>query len=194
MFAKETRPVRGFHETTSTPTHYHCHRLAATLVDVEIWTRVAGMAQLKYLIAVDTSEEAEEVMAAAKRLATATDAELSCVTVLRPLASGFTMGGMGMPPYSEEVAALELNVTNDVRTQLENLAAEFGIQAEDVHVLQGNPATEIRALADKENVDLIVIGTHGRHGLGLVLGSTANSLLHGVNCDVLVIRIHPVAD
>ncbi len=39
------------------------------------------------------------------------------------------------------------------------------------------------------DADLIVLGTHGRHGLGLILGSTANGVLHGASCDVLAVRI-----
>jgi universal stress protein A len=59
-------------------------------------------------------------------------------------------------------------------------------------VLIGSPAVEIRELAASLGVDLIVIGTHGKHGLGLLLGSTANAVLHGVPCDVLAVKIHPV--
>jgi universal stress protein A len=36
---------------------------------------------------------------------------------------------------------------------------------------------------------LIVIGTHGQKGLQLLLGSTANAVLHGAGCDVLAVRI-----
>ena len=40
--------------------------------------------------------------------------------------------------------------------------------------------------------DLIVVGSHGRHGLALLLGSTANDVLHGAPCDVLAVRLkHP---
>jgi universal stress protein A len=34
-----------------------------------------------------------------------------------------------------------------------------------------------------------VIGTHGRHGLGLLLGSTVNAVLHGLDTDALAVRI-----
>ena len=42
--------------------------------------------------------------------------------------------------------------------------------------------------------DLIVVGSHGRHGLALLLGSTANDVLHGAPCDVLAVRLQKKAD
>jgi universal stress protein A len=35
----------------------------------------------------------------------------------------------------------------------------------------------------------VVLGTHGQKGVQILLGSTANSVLHGANCDVLVVRV-----
>jgi universal stress protein A len=43
--------------------------------------------------------------------------------------------------------------------------------------------------AEKLNADLIVLGSHGRHGMRLLLGSTANAVLHHSKCDVLAVRI-----
>ncbi len=43
--------------------------------------------------------------------------------------------------------------------------------------------------AERLGVDLIVVGSHGRHGVRLLLGSTANAVLHGAKCDVLAVRI-----
>jgi universal stress protein A len=38
-------------------------------------------------------------------------------------------------------------------------------------------------------VDLVVVGSYGRHGLQLLLGSTANGVLHLAACDVLAVRV-----
>jgi universal stress protein A len=44
-------------------------------------------------------------------------------------------------------------------------------------------------MAVERGADLIVIGSHGRHGLQLLLGSTANGVLHLSECDVLAVRV-----
>ena len=38
-------------------------------------------------------------------------------------------------------------------------------------------------------VDLIVVGSHGRHGFALLLGSTSTGVLRGAQCDVLAVRV-----
>lgn len=53
----------------------------------------------------------------------------------------------------------------------------------------GRPVEKIIDVAKSETADLIVVGSHGRHGLGLLLGSTANGVLHRAECDVLTVRI-----
>ncbi len=53
----------------------------------------------------------------------------------------------------------------------------------------GVPGQEIVRLAEQEQIDLIIVGSHGRHGLALLLGSTASNVLHHAKCDVLAIRL-----
>ena len=146
------------------------------------------MAQLKYLVAVDNTEEADEVMAAARKLADATGAELACTTVIRPMIQ--TYGPFDIAGYSQQLVDLEEQAVDFAKQRLETLSAEYRINAADVHIRRGNPAMEIRALASELASDMIVIGTHGRHGLGLILGSTANAVLHGIGCDALVVKVH----
>lgn len=44
-------------------------------------------------------------------------------------------------------------------------------------------------IAEENNVDLIVVGSHGRKGIKMLLGSTANAVLHHAGCDVLAVRL-----
>ena len=71
----------------------------------------------------------------------------------------------------------------------ENLRQPLSISAANQHLIFGRPETEIHALAEQIGADLIVVGSHGRTGLALLLGSTANGVLHGATCDVLAVRV-----
>ena len=53
----------------------------------------------------------------------------------------------------------------------------------------GMPKQEICQYARDNGCDLIVMGSHGRHGISLLLGSTANGVLHDMPCDVMAIKI-----
>lgn len=84
--------------------------------------------------------------------------------------------------YSEDVKAQALKKLNDI-------AAKNDIPTDNINVKIGSPADEIHHVAEELNADLIVIGTHGQSGLRLLLGSTANAVLHGVKRDVLAVKI-----
>ncbi|MCR9278379.1 MAG: universal stress protein [Pseudomonadaceae bacterium] len=143
------------------------------------------------LIAVDTTDEADEVMAAAQAVIP-DGCRSSAVTVVKPLARVY--GGLDMSTMADTSITFEQEALKQSAASLTKLAGGYGVAAEDCHVRLGTPAHEIRSIAEELGADLIVLGTHGRHGLGLVLGSTANSVLHGVKCDVLSVKIHPVDD
>jgi nucleotide-binding universal stress UspA family protein len=57
------------------------------------------------------------------------------------------------------------------------------------HLAVGQPPVEILRVARTATADLIVVGTHGRTGVGrLVLGSVAERLVREAGCSVLVVR------
>jgi len=67
--------------------------------------------------------------------------------------------------------------------------AERGMKNVETHVWYGPPAAAIVEAAQVEKVDLIVMSTHGRSGLGrLILGSVAESVLRGTRTPILVVR------
>ena len=88
---------------------------------------------------------------------------------------------------------LERDYSNDIQEQatkaLRDIAHRHNIPSTHVHVSIGSPAEEIHFMADKISADLIVIGTHGQSGVKLLLGSTANAVLHGVKSDVLAVKV-----
>lgn len=47
---------------------------------------------------------------------------------------------------------------------------------------------EVINFAEEQNIDLIIVASHGHHGITTLLGSTANGIVHSAPCDVLVVR------
>ena len=150
------------------------------------------MSYEQILVAVDLTEEADEVLAAACSVADEQNAKLTSLTVVKPLAHVY--GSLDMAPVATGSIDFEKEAVKQAWEQLSEMSAEYKIKAEDATARLGSPAFEIRTLAEELKADLIVIGTHGRHGLGLLLGSTANAVLHGVPCDVLAVKIHPLEE
>ncbi len=140
------------------------------------------------LVAIDLSDEASEVLAAAQQQASYQESPvLHLVNVVKPLHHTHAALDVGTSAAS---AGLDKQLHDSAREAILGYAGDMGIPAQNTHIRTGNPAAEIKALADEVQADLIIIGTHGRHGLGLLLGSTANGVLHGAACDVLTVRIH----
>jgi len=139
------------------------------------------------LVAVDLTEESEQVLARAREIRASQGTRLHLMSVIRPLAEIY--GGMDMTVLSPDVLRLEKEAEDQARQRLEELAGQSGIPEDEIFLVRGNPAAEIRAQAEAIGADLVIMGTHGRHGLGLLLGSTANGVLHGIGCDVLAVRI-----
>ena len=71
---------------------------------------------------------------------------------------------------------------------LSKLAGELGLDDEHIHLVLGSTKHEVLSMAKDKQVDLIVAGSHGKHGLALLLGSTANAILNSAECDVLIVR------
>lgn len=137
------------------------------------------------LLAVDYSEQSTYVADKAKSLASLYQAKLSIIHVL---------DNIPMPDTNYGVVISLTQVSSDVLLEAEkakftNLGDYLAIDLASRWLLWGVPKQEIIHIAEQEQVDLIVVGSHGRHGLALLLGSTANSVLHYAKCDVMAIRL-----
>jgi len=141
----------------------------------------------KVLVAVDLSSESEVVLRKAMQISDP-DAELNLVYVQEPMDNVY----VGIVPQSAAFSGLgdlEAQLGEELKEKLEALGKKFDLPEDKLHILHGSPAHEIRRFAETYAAELIVIGTHGQKGLQLLLGSTANAVLHGAVCDVLSVRI-----
>ena len=89
-----------------------------------------------------------------------------------------------------DLSMLQQQQFDQARERLDNFAKGYPqLTPEQRHLAYGQPRQEIHRLAEEQQCDLIIVGSHGRHGLALLLGSTANDVLHGAPCDVLAVRL-----
>jgi universal stress protein A len=97
--------------------------------------------------------------------------------------------GSGFGPG--EGLAVEGRLVAELSAQLTDIADEVnrgGVDCTSI-VRVGHPASEIVDFARRENTDLIIMGTHGRTGLGhVLLGSVAERVVRQAPCSVLVVR------
>lgn len=142
------------------------------------------MSEYKHiLVGVDLTVESHDVSKRACALRNAFDARLSCVHVIEPLSLAY---GGDIPM---DLSTIQEQIQDTAKAHLSEFARSLNISEADQHLIFGRPETEMQTLANEIGADLIVIGSHGRHGLALLLGSTANGVLHGAPCDVLAVRV-----
>lgn len=137
------------------------------------------------LLAADYSESSNIVARKAKAMADTYRARLSIVHALDDIPLPDTSYGTVIP--LDEVSSEQPLQT--AKQQLLKMAHELGVEKQNCWLVWGSPHDEVVRIAEQHQVDLIVTGSHGRHGLALIMGSTANSVLHHAECDVLAVRI-----
>jgi universal stress protein A len=137
----------------------------------------------RILLAVDLTEDCKQVAARALELAEHSSAAIHIVHVIEPLSLAY---GGDIPM---DLSSVQDQIHDQARSHLAKFSSELGIQEQRRHLVFGRPESEIHRIANEEAADVIVVGSHGRHGIALLLGSTANGVLHGATCDVLAVRV-----
>lgn len=135
------------------------------------------------LVAVDLTEESLPVIERARALAAANGASLDLVHVIEPLSLAY---GGDIPM---DISSVQDQIHEQAKRHLGEFAATHNVPDAQQHLIFGRPDSEIQRLAIELKSDIIVVGSHGRHGFALLLGSTANGVLHGATCDVLAVRV-----
>jgi universal stress protein A len=135
----------------------------------------------RILVAIDIYSEYDQVLKRALSIAKNVS-HLNIVFVTLPTTY--------FQPYISAVGGdYVADIHKQAKARLGKIGQTHNISNKNLYLPIGNSADEIHALANEIKADLIVIGTHGRSGLKLLLGSTANSVLHGAKQDVLAVRI-----
>jgi len=138
----------------------------------------------RLLLAVDFAPETEQVIARAVQLRERYGARLSLLHVVEYLPMAYS-GDLVLPDDFD----LEQELLTVAKRQMAALGERLAVAEEERRIEIGGTGHTILRVADETDVDLIVLGSHGRHGLAALLGSTARSVLNGAKCDVLAVRV-----
>jgi universal stress protein A len=140
----------------------------------------------RILAAIDFSHDNRVVIDRAVDIARRYQAKLTLLHVVENVALY-----QGDDPQFFDAIAIQKQLVERATRQMNSLRAQVPVAGVETRIEKGAPKHEIVRVADEEQIDLIVIGSHGRHGLQLLLGSTANGVLHLAKCDVLAVRVSP---
>jgi universal stress protein A len=141
------------------------------------------------LVALDLTDESDQVAKRARLLGDRCGSRISLAHVVEYVPMAYS-GDLVLPDdFNLEQELLEV-----ARRRMTALGERLGVPEADRHVVLGAIAAEIVRLVQETRADLIVVGSHGRHGLAILLGSTANAILHHAPCDLLAVRIRESSD
>jgi universal stress protein A len=144
------------------------------------------------IVAVDNDTTSEQVCECAHALAQACDATITLIHVIEPLYPVAMPGAIGVVPVSpgptDEEHQQRIKESGE---QIAALKEKLGVRAVDYRVIESAWTREaIHNVVHEVDADLIVVGSHGRHGLSLFFDrSTARELLKDAPCDLLAVRI-----
>ncbi len=145
----------------------------------------------KILLPTDFSGCANYALPYAAAIARATKAQIICVHVVEPVVPAVGYTGLADPM---PIADISEQLEDSAERQLPKLAECeecTGLNVEEV-IVHGDAAAEIVRVASEQEVDLIVISSHGRTGFGrIIFGSTAESVVRHASCPVLVVKPPP---
>lgn len=138
------------------------------------------------VVGTDGSPTADRAVEAAADLARSWGSELHIVTAVRSPRSGMASASGAPLVDSGAGAALAEEVGKNVGEQAVSSHGS-GLKVE-AHAAQGNADDVILETAAQVGADLIVVGSKGMRGARRYLGSVPNSVAHGAQCAVLIVK------
>ena len=137
----------------------------------------------RILLAVDLTDSCKGVAQQAARVAKQCEGQLHIVHVVEPQSLAY---GDEIPI---DLTTLHDAINDQAASYLREFSKDFDIPEERQYLVFGTIHHEIHRIAKEKNMDLIVVGSHGRHGLAILFGSTLDDVIHAAHCDVLAVRV-----
>lgn len=138
---------------------------------------------MKVLVAYDGSKPSKKALDKAVEISTKLGAEVTLLTVTEPVCP-VGISEADCVKMDEILHKETIDVLTNIKQELEKKALKV-----KTFVKKGSPADEIVKLAEKEGVDMIVLGSHGRHGAKkFFLGSVSDRVSKHALCSVIIVR------
>ncbi|CAA0119727.1 Universal stress protein A [BD1-7 clade bacterium] len=137
----------------------------------------------KILVCLDLAGEPDQVLAKAQPIIEHCSADYLIVYCIEKPVTGLGELESGRSLNSW------VQLKQEVMPHLTDIVAESGLDPTHATIEIGHIGDTLLDLAEEGEFDLILVGSHGRHGWRLLLGSTANAILHHAKMDVLAVRI-----
>jgi len=137
------------------------------------------------LVALECGQDSKKVLEKAAQLSKGDPkVKLHLVHVVLDLIIADWAGGIGQVPPPLDQEALAQCAGDYLKPHIE----AAGLDPQELIISFGAPAQGILKQAENLDCDLIISGSHSRHGLEILLGSTAHKILNLAKCDVLLVR------
>lgn len=141
-----------------------------------------------FLIAIDGSEVANRALSQGIELAKLANAKVTFITITEPwvsIAPDQMIVGFPADMYDKAATAEASRILTEARSE----AARLGLSFETLHIKDRYPAEAILEAAENLGCDLIVMGSHGRHGIArFLLGSQSAKVVAHSKKPVLICR------
>jgi len=137
------------------------------------------------LLATDFSECSEQAALRALELSRRYDAHLEVLHVIEEM----TFYAEEYDPIIADIPLLDETRKEQAEAQMKRFTRQTGLPDDiRLEVQWGQPKWAIVSWSREQDIDLIVMGSHGRHGLERLLGSVSTGVLHQAHCEVLVVK------
>lgn len=135
------------------------------------------------LVATDYSLYSEKALLRALKLSQLHDARLTILHAIEQLGYyGDTHMMLAIPTFDHSI---EKDIFRSSQNHMNSIKEKLGIANVHSEVIWGSAKTTILSYAEAQQVDLIVMGSHGRRGIAKLIGSTTNGVINNARCDVL---------
>lgn len=144
---------------------------------------------MKILIGVDDSPHSRAALEWVKGMKWPAGSRFIVVSACPPQVIAYSMADVGVASWMQTAEGERVKEHQELAARVERDLQSTGL-ATEARVLQGDPREALIRTATTDNVDLLVVGSHGRTGLEKVLmGSVASHVVTHAPCSVMVVKL-----